>query len=481
MKPAAATGLALLLLTAAACGTSGSSQNSTGGQITLKIWDFSMEQVEFHKKVTDQFTKEHPNIKVEWRSIAQAEYKTTLPLAFQSRQSPDIFYWSENGPLNSRILLNNGWIKPLHPSGTAPDEFIKRWPQGSFIEGVNLIDGKAHGFPFTDNLYWGGGYMFMHNDVFKQAGLDPASPPRTFSELKAACAKIRSATKAECITSPNKGADVMRLFDSFAGVVMNGSGFDLKSGRFSLDDPRILSTFNFIQELNKAGYIAPGTNDKNFSRQQFAAGQAAIYFDGTWMPSVWTSQGFASDKYSVAAQPLPDAGRTGAPGREPNLEKYFVSSQTKNHDAAWTFLDWMTKPDGFFVQEYYKGGFGTLSYADNKKMVTDPALRKIMEIAETPGFRVNIPVPLLKCPDLAKSKAYQSAISKRPDWAAEIITETLNNGGTLDAAAKELVTARQTALEEGLKAEAASGLKVSMDCYTFPDFDHVTDYGLDRY
>ncbi|MFI7128656.1 ABC transporter substrate-binding protein [Nonomuraea sp. NPDC050153] len=477
-RPAVITA-ALASLLVAACGTSTNSSSGGGGsQTTLQIWDFSAEQVNFHKDIGAEFTKEHPNIKIDWRSITQAEYMKTLPLAFQSNQAPDMFYWNATGLSQ---LLDQKWISPLSPGGTVPADFAKRWPDGSFLEGINMQDGKTYGFPFSENLYWGSGYMFLNKQVFQQAGLDVNNPPKTWSDLKNTCAQIKAKTKAQCIAAPTKGVDMQRIWFGLISSVSTDEFFDYKTGKFDLTEPAQQKTFTFIQELNKAGYLAPGTNDKNFSRQQFAADQAGIMFDGTWLPSVWASQGFTSDKYVVAPRLNPDGGQTGAAGRRYDTNKYWVSSQTKNPDAMWTFIQWMTDPDGYFVKQYYKSAFGTLAYVDNDKMVTDPALRQIMKIGASPGYRVQLPVPLLKCPDIAKSKAYVNALAKNPDgeWAA--MGEALVTGQPLASVGAAIVKQRQAALEEGLKQEAAGGLKVSMDCYTFPDWDYTKDFTKDMY
>ncbi|MFG6196267.1 ABC transporter substrate-binding protein [Nonomuraea sp. JJY05] len=477
-RPAMITAILAPLLVAA-CGTSSNGPGGgSGSQTTLQIWDFSAEQVNFHKDIGAQFTKEHPDIKIEWRSITQADYMKTLPLAFQSNQAPDMFYWNATGLSQ---LLDQKWISPLSPGGTVPADFTKRWPDGSFLEGINVQDGKTYGFPFSENLYWGSGYMFLNKQVFQQAGLDVNNPPKTWSDLKNACAQIKSKTKAECIAAPTKGPDMQRIWYAMISSVSTDEFFDYKTGKFDLTEPGQLKAFGFIQELKKAGYLAPGTNDKNFSRQQFAADQAGIFFDGTWLPSVWASQGFSSDKYVVAPRPNPDDGQTGAAGRKYDTNKYWVSSQTKNPDAMWTFIQWMTDPDGYFVKQYYKNAFGTLAYVDNQKMVTDPALKQIMQIGAQPGYRVQLPVPLLKCPDIAKSKAYVNALAKNPDGEWEAMGQALVSGQSLEAAGAAIVKQRQTALEEGLKQEAAAGLKVSMDCYTFPDWDYTKDYTKDMY
>lgn len=472
----AAGALALTGTALAGCGTSGDSSASS----TLTVWDFSAEQTDFHKKVAAQYEKE-TGTAIEWRSISQDEYVKTLPLAFQSKQGPDIFYWRPAGPTDMAQLLDQKWIQPLNGDGKVPKSFTDRWPEGSFVEGINTHEGKTYGFPFSENLYWGPGYMFLNKKVFKDAGLDPDAPPATWSELTEACEQITDRTDASCIASPNKGLDLQRIWYALASGASTDLFFDFRKGKFALDDPQALKTFGYIQDLQKKKYIAPGLNDKNFSRQQFAVGQAGVYLDGTWVPSVWNSQGFKADQYTVAPRPVPDGGATGALARQHDGNKYWVSAQTKKSAESWKFLEWMTQPDGYFAQEYLKAGFGTLAFTDNAKLIDDPAIQKIMKIAEQPGYRVEVPVAVRKCPDLVKSNAYVKAISERPNWEYEAMVAALTSGKPLAPEAKKLVAERQRILESELKKEAASGLKVSMDCYTFPDWKYTEGYPQANY
>ncbi|GAA3113242.1 hypothetical protein GCM10017687_27740 [Streptomyces echinatus] len=320
--------------------------------------------------------------------------------------------------------------------------------------------------------------MFLNKKVFADAGLDTAAPPKTWSDLKTACARIKAETKAYCIAAPTKDVDFQRIFYALAAgeYTFNDWFFDYRKGTFSLAEPQAQKVFAFIQELKKDGYLAPGTNDKNFSRQQFASGQAGIMMDGTWLPSVLTSLGMKSDQYAVAPHPVPDDGSKGALWSQPDGNKYWVSAKSKQSKAAWTFLDWMTRPDGYFAKEYLKDGFGTLAFADNARYITDPAIRRITKIADEPGYRVKLPLPVAKCPDLVKSKAYVKAIGERPTWEYEAMSGALNSGTSLRPEAQRIVAARQKTLTDQLKQEAAQGLKVSLDCFTFPDWSYTSDY-----
>lgn len=471
---------ALLAALVAAGVTAGCGGDETAKDtITLKIWDWSQEQTEFHKRVAAQYNKDNPGVKIEWREIAQADYKKALPLAFQSGDAPDIFYWTDGAPLTMATLLEQGWAAPLGDNGTVPADFTSRWPEGMFAEGINIQDGKTYGFPFSDNVVWGPGYMFLNAKAFADAGLDASKAPKTWSELKSTCEQIKAKTpEVFCIASPTKGSDFQRLWYALSGGMINLEAFfDYRTGKFGLASPEAAQTLAFIQELNNAKLIAPGTNDKQFSRQQFAVGQAAIYMDGAWMPSSFVKDyKMKADEFTVNPRPLPDSGAKGAMPRSHDGNKYWISAKSEQQKAAWEFLNWMTKPDGYFATEYLSEGFGTLAFADVSKSDNASVKRMVEIAANNEPWRAQTPVAVLKCPDIAKSKAFIAAQKIHPNGEWQTLVDALNNNKDLSTAAAGLVSDRQKKLEEELAKEAASGLKVSIDCYTFPDWDGMTDY-----
>jgi multiple sugar transport system substrate-binding protein len=475
---------AAVALCVVGCGSGQSSaqqSHAPGAPVTLKIQDYSVEQTDFHKQVAAEYHRLSPNVTIEWTSIAQAQYNQTLPLAFSSKQAPDIFYWTNFGPNAMNSLLASGWIQPWTTDATAAADWEKRWPSGSFLNGITLKGGKVYGFPWQDTHYWGPGYMYMNKAVFQQAGLDVSKPPATWSQLSDACKAIKAKTKAYCIAAPMKDTDFQRLWYALAAGRMSDTFFDYKNGRFSLDDPRLVDTFNYIEGLNKNGYLAPGVNDKDFSRQQFAAGQAGIYMDGPWMVSVWAQLGFHSDGYAVAAHPTPDDTPRGALSQRYSQYAYWLSSQSTHQAEAFKFMQWVTNPTGFFVQNFLKNSFATLAFADNKKYLTDPAWKSVFKIADTRAFRVLYPEPLLKCPGLADSKAFTMASTTRPNGEWEVMVQNLVNNRDMTADARALVNMRQTTFETQLQKEQASGLKVSKDCYMFAGWNYDQDFNPANY
>lgn len=442
-------------------------------EVTLKLMNWSGEQSEFYDEVIAAFQEEYPNIKLEVDIIAQAEYREALPLLFQQDEAPDIFFWisQSNRVLTAAELRDLGWISPLDG---ADEAWQARWPEGSFVEGVNVFDGEVFAFPFNDNKIWGPGYMFYDRTAFETAGLDPDAPPQTWSELKDACAAIAD-TGIYCLAMPMSGNQFQRPWYALAGMAMTDQFFDYQTGTFSIDDPRLIDTFNFIQELNNEGYFVPGVEDHTFMRQALGNGLAAIYFDGAWIPSVLPGMGFEDLALGVAPAPHPDEGRTGALAQTLSENKYFVSSQTEHPEEAWLFIEWMTRPDGFFAQKYLDASFGTLAYTDNGQYIGDEVFAELA--TEIGGdFRVLYPEPVIACPDVAKSEAFRAANEIRPNWEFEEMVEALVNNADFTPVAEDIAAQKDAIFQETVEAEAEAGLNISMDCFTFPEFDYSSDY-----
>jgi multiple sugar transport system substrate-binding protein len=464
----------LLSMLFAACG--GSANNAQ--QITLKISDYSPNENSFYSTVAAEYHQEHPNVTIQWQTQAQAQYEQSLPLAFQSHQAPDIFFFkSDVSPeLSMSYLLQQGWIRPLDPAGNPPQSFMSRWPSGMFEPGINEYKGQVYGFPFTDNIIWGPGFMYYNKSMFQQAGLNPADPPTTWSQFTSDCEAIKAKTGKYCLAISLKGTDFQRIWFPIAGSIMTDQFFDYKNGVFDLNNPLLLQAFSFIQSLYQKGLVAPGVNDKNFSRQQLASGQVAIYFDGSWLPSVLTELGFSENQYGIAPPPYPDNGPRGAEAILNTQNVYWVSSQTKYPAQAWQFIQWMTQPTGFFARTYLKDGFGTLSFANNKALITDPAMQKIEQIVENDKLRVVYPEPLLKCSDLQKSQAYSKAAATNPNGEWQVMVNAIVKNTPLKPAADQLVAQREQIFLGTLKQEAASGLKVSQSCFAFSNWNYNESY-----
>lgn len=449
--------------------------------VTLKIMNWSQEQADFYEVVATEFNKEYPHITIEWDTLEQGQYRETLPLMFQSGESPDIFFWlGADRVLTMAELLNQNWIAPMD-TDVLPEDFYDRWPENSFLEGINTFNSLPYSFPFNDNVVWGPGYMYTNKDVFRNAGLDPEAPPTTWSELRETCETIVESTEAYCLAVP-LGNDLQRTWYPLAGMNFTDSFFDYQQGRFNIDDERQLETFNYLQGFFNDGLVVPGNNDKNFARQSMANGQAAIYFGGAWMPGVFAGYEVPDLDLGVFAPPVPDDGRSGSLRQSFSENKYYISAQTDHRTEATQFIEWMTRPDGFFASEYLAQGFGTLPFSDMQKYVTDEGLLKVIEVANEANLRVAYPEPVVACPDVAQSEATTNANNITNNWEFVAMSEALLNGEDFAGDAAEIADAKNTEFLNTLAEEAAEGLTVGIECYAFPEWDDITaPYSSDLY
>lgn len=441
--------------------------------VTLKVLNYSQEQAEFYEQAAAEFQKEYPHITVEWDTLEQGQYKETLPLMFQSGDSPDIFFWlGADRVLTMAELLDQNWIAPLDQNAL-PEDFYTRWADGSFLEGINVVNSLPYSFPFNDNFVWGPGYMYTNKDVFRDAGLDPDTPPTTWSELREICETIVANTEAYCLSVP-LGNQLQRTWYALAGMNFTDSFFDYQQGRFNIDDERQLETFNFLQGFFNDELVVPGNNDQNFARQAMANGQAAIYLDGAWMPSVFAGYEVPDLDLGVFAPPVPDDGRSGSLRQSFSENKFYISAQSDHRTEATLFFEWMTRPDGFFATEYLAQGFGTLPFSDMSKYVTDEGLLQVIEVANENQLRVAYPEPVVACPDVTQSKAIANANNLTANWEFVAMSEALLNGEDFAATAAQIASAKNSEFETTLAQESAAGLHIGVECFAFPEWEDIT-------
>ena len=182
--------VALVSLMATACG---SGDSGDGDQVTLRIWDFSDEQVEFHKEVAARSPQGPPQHPHRVALDHPGRLQEPLPLAFQSHQAPDIFYWSDNPPAMN-LLLDQGWIRRYPGGGTLPPTFTAAGRRVVHRRHQHPRRARPTGSRSPRTSYWGPGYMYINSKVFADAGLDPDEATEDLVPAQAACAQIESKT-----------------------------------------------------------------------------------------------------------------------------------------------------------------------------------------------------------------------------------------------------------------------------------------------
>ncbi|WP_328334012.1 extracellular solute-binding protein [Kribbella sp. NBC_00382] len=266
------------------------------------------------------------------------------------------------------------YAKQLASSGQLPDIMLAVNPQG-FAEGGQLADfskdelkdfaspesgaikGKVYQLPTNAQPQ---SLLYYNKADFTKAGI--TAPPKTWTELLTACAKLKSAGITP-IAVGGGGQDTFASMYSWVGTVgtdvyLSDPGFskEITDGSKTFDDPLFVKATDKVAQLAKLGYLDPKGTSRSYADHEkaFRAGSAAMYPMGSWFA---TSADNDKPKFAVGVFAWPsDDGKAVVPtltggglsvsakAENVDLAKKFALEWTKDKETSDAF----TKADGTF-------------------------------------------------------------------------------------------------------------------------------------
>jgi sn-glycerol 3-phosphate transport system substrate-binding protein len=283
------------------------------------------------------FEKENPSVSV--KPIYAGTYQETIVKALTAHKS--------GTPPVTSVLLSTDMFTLIDEDAIVPfDDFIrtdadKAWLSSffpSFMEN-SQTGGKTWGIPFqrsTIVLYW-------NKELFREAGLDPETPPQTWAEQVAFAEKL---TKRDGATTSQWGLQIPSsgfpywLFQALAvqadAILMNREG-----NRTAFDAPGVIEALQYWVDLSRkhrvhpAGIVEWGTTPRDFFERKCAM--------------MWTTTGNLTNVRNNARFPfgvgmLPAGKRRGSPTGGGNFYLSKKSSRAEQ-EAAFKFIQWITTPE----------------------------------------------------------------------------------------------------------------------------------------
>src|SRR5215472_9951346 len=317
---------ALLALTA--CGSSSGSGSGSNGQTTLTmvVPDYgtgpSNTTGKYWSAIISAFEKQNPKIKVTFQlynwNIIDSKVQTML----QNKQYPDLI--EGESPLE---FAQDGIAYPASKvlSPSMATDMLKPFMTADSYKGT------AYGMPFTTSSR----AFFYNKKLFSQAGI--SAPPTTWAQLETDAAKIKQKTGKIGFGLPLGSEEAQA--ESLLWFLGNGGGYVNGSGRYDINSPQNIATFNFLNSLVKSGATEPGPASQNRTTlwQQFAQGDIGMINGSPALLPIIQAGG----KLTTA-----DFGDTTIPGKDGPLSSTlavqdpFVALSPHGHkDAIKKFLD----------------------------------------------------------------------------------------------------------------------------------------------
>jgi sn-glycerol 3-phosphate transport system substrate-binding protein len=198
--------------------------------------------------------------------------------------------------------------------------------------------GKVYGIPFQRSTP----VLYYNKDLFKEVGLNPEQPPKTWAEMVDAAKKL---TKPD---GSRWGIEIPS--DGFPYWVFQGMA--IGNGKNFVDDTGTKTFFNdpaVVQALD--AWVGLGTKEKvepasiviwNTTPDDFAGGKTAMMWHTTG--SLTKVLKDASGKYQVGVGYLPGLKQPGAPTGGGNFY-LFKKTPKEKQQAAWKFIQYLSSPE----------------------------------------------------------------------------------------------------------------------------------------
>jgi multiple sugar transport system substrate-binding protein len=286
---------------------------------TLEVWAMGAEGDQL-KAVTDKFMAANPGVKVNVTSIPWSSAHDKFVSAAAANVLPDV------------AQVGTTWVAEL---ANQIDPTPSNFDNAKFLQGAQkttVVNGVSLGVPW----YVETRVVYYNKAVAKKAGV--TAEPKTWDEFFAMVKAMKDkggATYGISILPGGEGSwqTVLPMMWSAGGQINSA---DVKSWTF--DDPKNVEGLKFYQDFFTQG-LANKAPVGDTLVADFASGKVPMFISGPWMmASVETTGKMAKDAYGVFPMPTKVSGASFIGGS--NLA---VFKSTKNRDAAWKFVDYLTQ------------------------------------------------------------------------------------------------------------------------------------------
>ncbi len=319
-------------------------------KVKLTFWSFMIDD-KLWQEIYSEFQKEYPDIEVEFTQLSWANGFDKIVTAIAANSAPDV------------VELGNTWVakfaqdKAIYALTPAEEKVYKGYV------GYNTTEykGKHYGYIWLV----GTRAMYYNVDLFVKAGLDPANPPKTWSEALEAAKKISALGEDVYGFGLPAGENYSPWQQWFlpavwgnGGKVVCGENYD----KACFNSPEVKEAAKFYQELAK---YALKTKQADIEKA-FGEGRVGMYVGGQWVIGYFNSN-FPDLNYWVALVPKPDEGGTHASFA--GGEVLAITTQTKHFDEAKKLVEFLLRSDiAMKITKHFAG----VVYPSDPKAINDP-------------------------------------------------------------------------------------------------------------
>ncbi len=328
---------------------------SVGAQdeTTVKFWFHTHPpMVEQNETMIAEFEEANPDITIEYEVIPNMEFGTKMLTSMGTGTGPDIINMDENAMRS--VYIPRGLVQEVDPVGmgfASLEELQAKYLPGA-LDGAT-VDGKIYGVPSEFNVT----AFAINTAAFEEAGLDPASPPKTWEEVGEMGQKL---VVMDGDTMTRRGFDFLYLHQGWYHnqfgtlLLQTGGRIVAEDGTtVTVADPEAVAALQIWYDMVYKYKIADpniASREATVPYQDFLDGKVAMTLMNPWGMGFMTDETVIGDNWAIV--PLPQVN-PDAPVNPLYAYYWSLNAQTTDEavkNAASKFVGFLSSEPGQWLQ-----------------------------------------------------------------------------------------------------------------------------------
>jgi ABC-type glycerol-3-phosphate transport system substrate-binding protein len=315
--------------------------------VTIKLWmHIHPPRIELDNTNIAQFEKDNPNIKVEYTTVPDGDWDTTLATALASGTGPDLF---NQATFAMGQFYAQGNIVPVDPAAagyTDQQSIYDSYEYGNSLLAGATFDGTLYGLPTELSTY----ACYANNALFKAAGLDATTDfPKTWEDMKTVAEKMTVRDSSGVLTQ--RGFDFPWGSSIYVSLVMNpmveqlGGEMITEDYQAHINTPEVKQVMQYWNDWANTWKL--GGSQYTADLDAFVAGQVGIVCSA----GNWYVPGLVDAKIDYSIHPAPRWANARSDNGMANYAYFFMVNSQASPEvqaASWKLAGYLTS----FPQDY---------------------------------------------------------------------------------------------------------------------------------
>lgn len=310
--------------------------------VTITFYNYNLASAgngaDATRKMIAEFEAANPNIKVEGVPVSPQDLATRIQADIVAGQPVDL---SQMTFAALGFASENLGVQALED--IIPQDELDAHFEGMVPNGLELgrLGGKTYGLAYTFSTP----VLFYNADIFREVGLDPEQPPKTWAEIRDAGMKIAEKTDYLPLATGIYGPTALDWL--MQGVINSNGGSVITKDRtrMTFAEPESVEAVKMLRDLAQNGI----TENLSITAQMegMASGQTAMYLQTSAIQG-YLMKG-AKDNFELRAAAMPAFGDKPVKPSNSGSALAMHSTDPVKQRATWELMKYLTSKRGYTI------------------------------------------------------------------------------------------------------------------------------------